>query len=132
MGKGIPNLGNIIRKLRLSRGMEQNELAERIGITQSHLSKIETGKANPSLKKLRKIAEALGVDEKIFFSENVSAVSLNGDSAVMGHLDAELKQFIAREDSAPFLEFARDIHEIGFTQEELDAMKLIFLSRKRK
>ena len=131
MGKGILNLGSTIRKLRLSRGMEQNELADLTGITQSHLSKIETGKANPSLDKIKKMAQVLGVDQKTFFSDGVDAASLENDSMVFQHLDKDLRQFISKEGSAPFLEFAKDIHEVGFTQKELDALKLIFLSRRK-
>ncbi len=59
-------------------------------------------------------------------------VSLNGESSnTLGHLDEELRQFISKEESTPFLEFARDIHNVGFNQEELEALKLIFLSRHK-
>ena len=125
MSKGVPNLGQTIRKLRLSRVMEQNELAGKVGITQSHLSKIETGKANPSLRILRKIADALNVDPTHFFGD-IKAISLDDDTVATNHLDAEIQEFIEREDSVPFLEFAKDIHEIGFTEVELSALRLIF------
>lgn len=132
MCKVTTDLGGTIRRLRRSRGMEQSDLAENSGITQSHLSKIENGKANPSLKKLRIIADALGVDEQVFFNGNYDVVSLNGESAkTFKHLDEELRHFITKEESAPFLEFARDIHKIGFNQEELEALKLIFISRRQ-
>ncbi len=130
MSKGIPNLGDTIRALRVSRVMEQNELAALVGITQSHLSKIETGKANPSLRILRKIADALKVDPMSFFGD-IKAVSLDNDAGITEHLDEDIKRFIEREDSAPFLEFAKDIHDIGFTEAELDALRLIFMSRQR-
>jgi transcriptional regulator with XRE-family HTH domain len=132
MGKGIPNLGSIIRKLRLSRGLEQVEFADRTGISQSHLSKIENGEANPSLRTLKKMAGVLGVEEKVFFPEGTSPISLEDDSITFGHVDIILRQFIAKEDSMPFIELAMDLYENGFTQEELEALRLIFMSRKRK
>ena len=39
--------------------MSQEELAEKIGIDQSDLSKIEKGSANPSIKMLSRIANGL-------------------------------------------------------------------------
>ena len=46
--------------------MTQEELAKKIGIDQSDLSKIEKGAANPSLKTLSKIAK--GLDSKLNFN----------------------------------------------------------------
>lgn len=40
--------------------MTQKELAERTGIDQSDISKIETGNANPSLSTLKRLAEGMG------------------------------------------------------------------------
>ncbi len=132
MGKGTSSLGDTIRRLRLSRGMEQHLLAESSGITQSHLSKIENGKANPSLKKLRLIAEVLEYDTKSLLFEDFDIVSLNEKDEMLKHLDSELRQFISKEENTPFLEFARDIYKVGFTLEEMEALKLIFISRRDK
>lgn len=132
MGKGISDLGDTIRKLRLSKGMEQFELAERTGMTQGHLSKIENGKASPSLKTLKKIIEVLDIDEELFLSKKFRPISLDDENKVLGHLDKEIQTFIAKEESAPFLEFAKNIHEIGFTKSELDVLTMIFMARSRK
>jgi DNA-binding XRE family transcriptional regulator len=43
-------------------GLTQTELAARIGIAQSALSRIEAGRTNLTLGMFRRIAEALGVD----------------------------------------------------------------------
>lgn len=45
---------------RASQGITQKELAARIGIRQSNLSRIETGMVSPTLQTLQKIAEGLG------------------------------------------------------------------------
>lgn len=132
MGKGIPNLGGRIRSIRIQRGMEQDELAKKAKITQSHLSKIETGESNPSIPSLKKIAEALGVDFEILFPSGSRAISLDDTEISFGHLDLILRQFISKEDSIPFLEVAKDLYDGKFSKDELEALKLIFASRKRK
>ena len=56
-------LGYKIKNKRLSLYLSQAQLAEKVGIDQSDLSKIEKGNANPSLKMIKKIAS--GLDSKI-------------------------------------------------------------------
>lgn len=41
-------------------GMTQKELAEKTGIAQGDISRLENGYSNPSLKTLQRIAEGLG------------------------------------------------------------------------
>ena len=60
-------LGNEISKLRSSLNISQSELAKRTGINQSDLSRIESGKANPSLTTLQRIATGLGKRLSISF-----------------------------------------------------------------
>lgn len=50
------------RSLRLSRGLSQTELAQRLGTSQSHVARIERGTENLSLSTLRKLAATLEVD----------------------------------------------------------------------
>src|SRR5712691_11364922 len=51
-----------IRSLREKAEMTQTELAEKAGLYQSHISRLEEGKHSPSRATLEKIAKALGVD----------------------------------------------------------------------
>ena len=53
-------IGNQIRALRLDAGLTQKQLAARAGITQTVLSRTESGKGNPTLSLLQDIARALG------------------------------------------------------------------------
>lgn len=53
---------------RKSRGITQKELSERTGITQSDISKLENGNANPSIKTLQRLASGMGMKMKIVFS----------------------------------------------------------------
>lgn len=53
--------GKKIRQLRISRGLTQKQLAREVGCTDSHITQIERGQVNPSLKRLRMIAGVLQV-----------------------------------------------------------------------
>jgi len=55
-------LGNRIRHFRKLNGLTQEELSEKIGVENSTLGHIETGKNLPSMSRLPLIAEALNVE----------------------------------------------------------------------
>jgi len=55
----------LIIKKRIEKGLTQKELARRIGTKQSAISRLESGKYNPSLAFLKKVAKALGAELKI-------------------------------------------------------------------
>jgi transcriptional regulator with XRE-family HTH domain len=50
-----------VRRLRKKRGMSQQGLAQRAGLSREYVARLETGQHNPSLGTLQKIAKALGV-----------------------------------------------------------------------
>ena len=54
----------LIRK-RIEKGLSQEELAERVGTRQSAISRLESGRYNPSFKVLRKVAQALDSEIRI-------------------------------------------------------------------
>lgn len=54
-------VGNVIRQLRLSRGMSQEVLSGLAGLDRTHYSKIERGQRLPTLESLWKIAHALNI-----------------------------------------------------------------------
>lgn len=55
------SLGDNIRILRLTKGKTVEELAEDIGISESHLKKIEAGTRQPSMATYQRIVEVLGI-----------------------------------------------------------------------
>jgi transcriptional regulator with XRE-family HTH domain len=57
-------LGTCVRGLRQDSGMTQVEFAERCGFYQTYLSRVETGRANPTLNALEVIAN--GLDMSVF------------------------------------------------------------------
>jgi DNA-binding XRE family transcriptional regulator len=54
-------VGDRIREARRKAGLTQKELAQRSGLRQSHISRLERGRHSPSFVTLEKIAEALGI-----------------------------------------------------------------------
>jgi transcriptional regulator with XRE-family HTH domain len=50
-----------VRELRLGTGMSQVEFGEMCGFYQTYLSRIENGKANPTLNAIEVIANSLGM-----------------------------------------------------------------------
>lgn len=53
--------GSCVRALRQAAGLSQVEFGERCGFYQTYLSRIETGKANPTLNAVEVIANTLGM-----------------------------------------------------------------------
>lgn len=61
---------NVIRAIieaRTAMNLTQKELAERTGINQADISKIENGTRNPSVNLLKRLAEGMGMVLKIEF-----------------------------------------------------------------
>jgi DNA-binding XRE family transcriptional regulator len=54
-------LSKRIQKLRKNMGLSQEDLAEKINISRTHMGHIEQGRRSPSLKVMTKIAKALRV-----------------------------------------------------------------------
>ena len=57
-------VGERIRKLRQTKGMTQQTLADECDMEKPNLSRIENGNTNPTIKSLWKISNALGVKLK--------------------------------------------------------------------
>lgn len=54
-------VGRNAARLRREAGLTQEQLAERCGLSQQYLSKLEQGKRNPTVVTLYEIAQGLGV-----------------------------------------------------------------------
>lgn len=54
-----------VKAIRESRGISQQKLAEEVGLTWRSIPNIESGKVNPKITTLKKIAEQLGCDLKV-------------------------------------------------------------------
>ena len=54
-------VGHNVRRYRLKKNWSQEELAHQAGLQQSYVSNIENGTRNPTVKVIKKLADALGV-----------------------------------------------------------------------
>ena len=59
----------LLKELRTNKGLTQEQLAKKAGISPTYVSKIEKGGANPSLPVLETLAKILNVEPTYFFKE---------------------------------------------------------------
>ena len=57
----IPAFGRTVRRLRQSRGLSQEKLAELAGIHRTYIGDVERGQRNIALVNMTRIAKALGI-----------------------------------------------------------------------
>jgi len=50
-----------LKALRERRGLTQEQLSEKSGVSRTYLARLETGRQDPTLSTLEKLAKALGV-----------------------------------------------------------------------
>jgi transcriptional regulator with XRE-family HTH domain len=59
-------LGNLLKAMRLSAGMNQDEMSQKLGVTRSHISNLEKAKiTNVLLAHLVRCGEATGFEVKL-------------------------------------------------------------------
>jgi len=69
MDKGL--LGNAIRQARIDKGLSQEYLAEKIGVTPTHIKHIESGHRMPSVSILYSLVRELYISiDNVFFDES--------------------------------------------------------------
>ena len=54
-------LGQNMKKIRLAKQMSQGDICRKLGLGRSYISNVESGKNNPTLSTITKLAQALGV-----------------------------------------------------------------------
>jgi transcriptional regulator with XRE-family HTH domain len=63
----IRGFGHHVRRLRRERGLTQESLAERAGLSSDAIRKIERGQMSPTLKTLRRLCHGLGISLSALF-----------------------------------------------------------------
>ena len=63
------SVGAAVRRLRSAQGLTLADVAERAGISQGMLSRLETGAVSPSLETLAAVAKAIGAELATLFRE---------------------------------------------------------------
>ena len=86
MPKGIDtadrHVGQRVRAYRLSRGMSQSALGEKIGVTFQQIQKYENGVNRIGSGRLQKIATILGVPISALFNEDTKANAAGADQVL--------------------------------------------------
>ncbi|MDT0507178.1 helix-turn-helix transcriptional regulator [Novosphingobium sp. MMS21-SN21R] len=81
MKAGIDEMATSIRAARQAKALTQKELGQRVGLPQSHISKIEKGAVDLQLSSLVEIARALDLEVKLIPRKALAAV----EGAVRAH-----------------------------------------------
>jgi len=77
MPEDVRNLvGRNVKQLRIAAGLSQTEVAARMGIDRSYVSRLELGQRNPTILTLWHAAKAIGVTVRAFFDEEKLSLRL--------------------------------------------------------
>lgn len=71
---------NRIREARKAKSLIMKELAQKIGVTESTISMYETGKREPDLKTLVRIADVLDVSTDYLLGRSASPASIDAQT----------------------------------------------------
>lgn len=80
-------IGQKIKILRKTRGLTQQQLAEKLRVKRATISNYEIGRRSPHIKELEDIAEALGVNLDYFGFGGSAAVDLVARAKVLFESD---------------------------------------------
>lgn len=104
---------NIVRQLRLAKGIQQKELAIEIGVSNATVSDWEHGRKNPSGERLRKLAEFFEVDPLVILGSASTDPEQNlfipEDPKISGKSETEqiIERLLEKLDSQPKTSEAR-------------------------
>jgi transcriptional regulator with XRE-family HTH domain len=95
-GRGHLNLATSIRSLRLRSGLSQRQLAGRMAVPRTYVSKIENEKATPTLSSLERLARALEVTVPELLSGGERGRQEEVSELMKDQFIAELLPFVAQ------------------------------------
>ena len=85
------NIGERIRYYREKSNMSQNMLADKAGISQSHLRRVELGESRITVDHLEMICDALGITLKDFFDTPNDKSEI---SSILSNLSSKQKSLL--------------------------------------
>lgn len=94
-GSGHLNLAYAIRSLRLRSGLSQRQLALRMAVPRTYVSKIENEKATPTLKSLERLAKSLEVNVPDLLSGGERSRQEEVRELMEDEFVAEIQPFVA-------------------------------------
>lgn len=101
----VEDFGRYIRKIRGN--IRQKDFAESIGISQNHLSNLETGRREPTISLILLLVEKYGVKPSFWFEDESESSKDNQDKSV----DNNLKMLAQKVNAFDELKFS-EIHSI--------------------
>ena len=110
----ISKIGQNIKKARISVGLKQNEMAQKIGVSPNFLCMLETGKRSPSLYILRKISFIAGMSMDELLGDKDQEEGLGGgyDDDINSYI-RQLRENYHPDEIRRALKFARERLENG-------------------
>ena len=123
-GTGVPNpidvhVGNRIRMRRLLLGMNQETLANALGLTFQQVQKYEGGANRVSASRLSAMAEILGVPISYFFGD------LRPDDAEISPEDKRWREYLQRPETIELIRFYYAIPDPLVRRQFLDMTKTV-------
>jgi transcriptional regulator with XRE-family HTH domain len=123
-GTGVPNpidvhVGNRIRMRRLLLGMNQETLANALGLTFQQVQKYEGGANRVSASRLSAMAEILGVPISYFFGD------LRPDDAEISPEDQRWREYLQRPETIEFIRLYYAIPDPRARQKFLEMTKIL-------
>jgi transcriptional regulator with XRE-family HTH domain len=123
-GTGVPDpvdvhVGDRIRTRRLLIGMNQETLAQRLGLTFQQVQKYESGANRVSASRLAQIADALGVGIKYFFA------GLQGSETKARPEEIERRELMRRSETLELVRLYYTIADQGVRGQFLDMVKTV-------
>jgi transcriptional regulator with XRE-family HTH domain len=110
-------IGKKLRDLREAKGLSQRQLYKLSGIQEGHISQIETGKRNPGPEVVKKLCDALKIDEQYFYLEEAKLIH-----EVIPDLSEDLSKFIMNTKNTPYLVLSKKAQEQGISPEVLERL----------
>lgn len=72
--KDSKNIGQKLRALRKAKNLTTQELADKVNVSQSYISRFENGRAIPDIDMLERILQALDTNLSSFFSTDLENI----------------------------------------------------------
>lgn len=116
---GFSSLGERLRIERKRRGVSQRQLAERIGLSPSLISQIETGRSKPSVSTLYAMVTELGISLDRLFS--------GSDEAIPGGHPRRPSDPVVRPDTRQVIELESGVRWERLTSDPEDGVDFLFV-----
>lgn len=107
------DVARAVRDIRTSRNLSQRQLAGRMNVPRTYISKIENGKAMPTLSSLERLASALEVDICMLLRDAKSRRHAEVHAIMADPFLAEIASLVAQLDGFQRAMFVNQVREMA-------------------